>query len=510
MRIGILNHRFVLALLLGVADHLSIVMAQSPGAFTPTGAMTTPRFGHTATLLTDGKVLIAGGSGDDSDADFGFGGGRGRAASAELYDPATGTFTATGAMTKPRFGHTATLLANGKVLIAGGSSAELYDPSTGEFTATGDMTAGPSPLTATLLNNGKVLITGACSWLDDCLPRAALYDPSTGAFTVTGNMTASSYGQTATLLADGKVLIAAPAGGPGIASGELYDPSSGTFTHKGADLTWLNLHAASLLMNGTVLISGGAEMSTTGECLAGATLYDPAPGSFASGGYMSRCRYSHTSTLLPDGTVLIAGGDTVDCRPITGGIQCYPHSGTLIGAELYDPAIGSFSTTGDVMTPRYEHTATLLNNGQVLITGGVRYWPTGRVPATEVIAKAELYTPPSLVRAPALFSLSGDGQGQGAIQHADSYQLVSPGNPAAAREALIIYCTGLADGNVIPPQVAIGGSMAEVLWFGKTPGFVGLNQINVRVPSGIAPGPEVPVGLTYIGRPSNEVTIGVQ
>ena len=249
-------------------------------------------------------------------------------------------------------------------------------------------------------------------------------------------MTASSYGQTATLLADGTVLIAAPAGGPGVASGELYDPSSGMFTHKGADLTWLNLHAASLLMNGTVLISGGAEMSTTGECLAGAILYDPASGSFASAGYMSRCRYSHTSTLLPDGTVLIAGGDTVDCRPITGGIQCYPHSGTLIGAELYDPAIGSFSTTGDVMTPRYEHTATLLNNGQVLITGGVRYWPTGRVPATEVIANAELYTPPLLVPAPALFSLSGDGQGQGAIQHADTYQLVSASDPAVAGEAM--------------------------------------------------------------------------
>jgi hypothetical protein len=145
-------------------------------------------------------------------------------------------------------------------------------------------------------------------------------------------------------------------------------------------------------MNGTVLISGGAEMSTTGECLAGATLYDPAVGSFAAGGSMSKCRYSHTSTLLPDGTVLIAGGETLDCTPATGGIQCYPRSGALTGAELYNPATGRFSATGDVTTPRYEHTATLLNNGQVLITGGVRYWPAGRTPASEVIASAELYT----------------------------------------------------------------------------------------------------------------------
>jgi hypothetical protein len=156
---------------------------------------------------------------------------------------------------------------------------------------------------------------------------------------------------------------------------------------------WRNLHAASLLMNGTVLISGGAEMSTTGECLASATLYDPASGSFAATGDMSKCRYSHTSTLLADGTVLIAGGDTEDCKPIAGGIQCYPHSGALFSAELYDPVIGGFSASGDVTTPRYEHTATLLNDGRVLITGGVRYWPAGRVPASEVLASAELYTP---------------------------------------------------------------------------------------------------------------------
>ena len=118
--------------------------------------------------------------------------------------------------------------------------------------------------------------------------------------------------------------------------------------------------------------------------------------------------------------------------------------------------------------------------------------------------------PPSLIPVPVLLSLSGDGRGQGAIQHADTYQVASASNPAVAGEILSVYFTGLVDGSGVPPQVAIGGRISDILFFGNAPGYPGLNQANVRVPSGVTQGTAVPVRLTYLSRTSNEVTIGVR
>ena len=336
------------------------------GIFVPTGSMTVPRQYHTATLLLNGKVLVAGGY-DGSFRVF---------ASAELYDPSTGTFTATGSMSVAREYHTATLLLNGKVLIAGGynetpgggvwlASAELYDPSTGTFTATGSTSAARALYTATLLPNGKVLIAGAAAGH----ASAELYDPSAGRFTTTGNMVEARMLHTATLLGNGKVLIAgggadSPPDAQGIISGkatasaELYDPNAGTFAATDTMLTVFgshNSHTATLLRDGKVLVAGQPQ-SSGGPVGPSAELYDPSTGTFAATGSVTVQRSVNTATLLPGGMVLIAGG--------------WGYAGGLADAELYDPDAGTFAAAGSMSVARAYHTATLLPNGMVLIAGG--------------------------------------------------------------------------------------------------------------------------------------------
>jgi hypothetical protein len=412
--------------------------------------MTTPRKFHTATLLPDGKVLIAGGTADpNANAVLG---------SAETYDPVTGAFTATADMNVPRLYHTATLLNNGKVLIAGGlglsininnnlSDAELYDPLTGSFTPTGKLITPRVGHTAALLPVGTVLVAGGSGFEDGPIPSIERYDPATGAFSFAGTT--------------GSVQSSGPA-------------------------------IASVLTTGQVLMTLHLYDSPT----AAARLYDYSTATFFDTGNMRAPRWA-TATLLPTRKVLIAGYAT--------GAGFLSPGSPAASADLYDPAKDGFSATGDMATPRFNHTATLLPDGAVLMSGGMTsfYYPTS------ALASAEIYHPDLLVPAPVLLSLSGDGQGQGAILHAGTARVVSSEDPAVAGEALEIYCTGLTDGNVIPPQVIIGGRMAEILYFGKS-GYAGLNQVNVRVPSGVAPGSAVSVRLTYLSRPSNEVTLGAR
>lgn len=357
------------------------------------------------------------------------------------------------------------------------------------------------------LNDGRVLLIGG-------VYGAELYDPVSGTFSPVANWPGldargddpnTSSHWYPVVLADGKVLLAPYDSTSGC---KIYDPATGVFNLTGALGYFLGVPHRTLLLNGAVLFTGGSDDFGN---LNWAKLYDPAAGIFASNGSMSTPRDFHSATLLPDGTVLVAGGAGQSVCMLQSGCRTPP----LASAEIYDPATSGFSTTGSLASARLSHTATLLNNGQVLITGGEAFSAGGSQPlpvgtAINGMSSAELYTPAVLVPAPALFSTSGDGKGQGAIWHAQTGQIASADNPAAAGEALSMYTTSLADGSVIAPRVAIGGRLAQVLYYGAALGYPGYYQVNFRVPSGVATGPAVPVRLTYIGRPSNAVTIGVQ
>ena len=297
--------------------------------WTTTGSLTVARAGHTATLLPSGKVLVVGGTDSNNNA----------LASAELYDPADGTWAGAGSLATARTLHTATLLASGKVLVVGGysysgsannffSSAELYDPDSGDWTATGSLITARDGHTATLLPSGKVLVVGGCNNnCDTKLASAELYDPASGAWTATGSLATARSLHTAILLASGKVLVAAghaAANTTYLSSAELYDPATGNWGITGSLATARLGHTAALLPSGAVLIAGGTNWAGSGPFAIGsAELYDPGSGVWKGAGTLVTARSGANVAVLQSGDVLVAGGTDSS-------------NGALASAELYD------------------------------------------------------------------------------------------------------------------------------------------------------------------------------
>jgi N-acetylneuraminic acid mutarotase len=337
--------------------------AVAGGAWREAGSLNQARGGHTATLLNNGLVLVVGG------ADAG--------CRAELYNPATGTWTFTGAQSFDFSYHTATLLADGRVLVVGGQyggaplqSAWIFEPATEEWTSAGNLNLGRYNHTATRLPDGRVLVVGGEG---EFFPEgvseltAEIYDPGSGAWTII-DLPNPRVKHGATLLPNGTVLLA---GGIYDVAVDLFDPATGEFSNTGPLSQPRAYHTATLLANGKVLLAGGWGAD---GFIAAAELYDPATGEWSSTGPLNQGRDSHTAVLLPDRKVLVAGGWSL----VEG-------SWDIAGsAELYDPGSETWSFVNRLNEARVEHAAVLLNNGEVLVAGGLGL--TGYIDGAEVFS----------------------------------------------------------------------------------------------------------------------------
>ncbi len=353
----------------------------TPGVWNLTASLFA-RQGHTATTLTDGRVLVAGGgvySALSQTITI--------TPNAQVFEPGKNWLDA-GNLNVARQNHSATLLASGQVLVVGGESetnssllnAEILNPTLNNWRITASLSLPRRQHQAVLLNNGNVLVAGGANDSSE-LGSAETYDPTFGRWSLTGAMTAARRFHTLTLMVDGKVLAAGgEVGGAAITGAETYDSATGMWRATGALQTARRRHTATRLLNGKVLVTGGA--GTVNAPLASAEIYDPLTGVWSATGTLNFARQNHTATLLSDGRVLIAGG--------TDG------SGRLNSAEIFDPTAaggtGLFLNTGWLSAQREMHTANRLADGKVLVVGGIN----GASPLdrpVNTVAQVEIFDP---------------------------------------------------------------------------------------------------------------------
>jgi N-acetylneuraminic acid mutarotase len=372
--------------------------AARPDSWQPAGA-TTGRLLGTATTLADGRVLAAGGEIAQMRL--------GAAISAELFDPGSGTWTPTGALNTPRAGQTATLLRDGRVLIVGGgtgtsfsglASAEVYDPSSGRFTPTaGAPTAAHSAAVAEPLPDGRVLIAGGFGADGAATPATDIYDPATDAFTAGPPLGTARAQAVAAVVAGGRVLVAGgtDAGGRALASAEIYDAASDAWTPVADALSDARVAAAvAPLPGGRALVAGG--VSDGRVPLASADVYDPAANRFAPAAPMRTGRQLAIAAPLPGGRVLVAGGAT--------GIDTGTGVPVVSSAEVYDPAVDTWTSAATLSAPRAGAAAAVLGDGDVLVAGGVSNGSGSTVGSAERYISEKVPAAPEDVEASA-----GDG-----------------------------------------------------------------------------------------------------
>jgi N-terminal glycosyl-hydrolase-114-associated domain/Kelch motif/Galactose oxidase, central domain len=418
-RLGIArNHgasvcRLMAWFLLGIGLALPRPTSAQTATWTSAGNMTTARSSHTATLLNNGDVLVAGGWVNSTVTDT---------ASAEIYNPSTNSWTVVGSMANARYNHTATLLSNGEVLVAGGdatgTSAEIYNPTTQTWTATGSMNVSRYGHTATLLPNGMVLVAGGCcttgiepgttQTVSEALTSSELWNPATGQWTLTGSMANMHAFHTANLLTNGTVLVEGgtslqlPPGPEVVGASEVYNPATGTWTTVGS-LNVARYYATSGLLTGDeVLVAGG----DGGGCCSGLSsdeLYSTATQSWQEMPAMTAGAYLLASALLSNGAEML----------VSGGYSCCDTPNSVMNtAQIFTPATQTWAITASMSQARYSHTLTALSDGSVLAAGG-----TNTAGSAAGITSAERFyngTPPPQITitsnvATIIFSVTGTG-----------------------------------------------------------------------------------------------------
>lgn len=338
-----------------------VATVNSALSWATSGNLLYERYQHTASVLKDGSILVAGGMNLNS---LGL-------ITAERYDPVTGIWAEVGRMNRDRSQHSATVLQSGKVLVVGGAQGntapmvdvEIFEPLTNTWAKSISLNTARRNHTATLLADGSVLAAGS-SIMDT--KSTEVFDPVSEKWTIKGDMSTVRSSHTATLLMDGRVLVAggqgsALDGSPPTATAELYDPRTGSWTATGSMASARTSHTATLLPNGKVLVAGG---ETT--IPSSAELYDPTTGAWSAAAPMKTARYAHASLALSSGLVLITGG-TIPGNPKLGIPNQIADS-----AEMYDFRTDSWTSAGKLSVGRFYHTASLLQSGKVLIAGGYR------------------------------------------------------------------------------------------------------------------------------------------